>query len=116
MCLLIQVIECSLGRPCGTLFLVILGLPGRLLLFTFLVLSSFQSLTCVGRKVSPHGPCELGRGSQVPGGPCMFTGAPVPSFAPGVMTVRHAQSDVPQIALPCLCLIKDVATKDRWMY
>lgn len=42
----------------------------------------------------------------------MFTGAPVPSFAPGV-SIRHAQSDVPQIALPCLCLIKDVATKGQ---
>ena len=105
MCLLIKVVECSLGKPCGTLFLVILGLPGRLLLITLLVLCvQFSEPHVCGQEGEPSWALRVWKGISGPCGPCMFTGAPILSFAPGVVTVRHAQSDGPQIALPCLCL------------
>lgn len=99
------------------LFLVILGLPGRLLLFTFLVLCvQFSEPHVCGQEGEPPWALHVWKGISGPRRPCVFTGAPVLSFACGVVTIRRAQSDGPQIALPCLCLIKDVATKDRWMY
>lgn len=82
MCVLIQVVEFSLGRPWGTLFLVILGLPGRLLLLSFLVLCvQFSEPHVCGQEGEPSWALRVWKGISGPRGPCKFIGAPVLSFA-----------------------------------
>lgn len=82
VCVLIQVVEFILGRPCGTLFLVILELPGRLLLLSFLVLCvQFSEPHVCGQEGEPSWALRVWKGILGPRRPGMFIGAPVLSFA-----------------------------------